>query len=398
MFSSTGNKLPIQSHETYSRRWTVWRRILRRILPLLFCYAYENAPSLKDNYIVICNHVCNLDPWLCGLSFKDSMYYLAGEQILRLGWISRFIVKNFGIISKIKGKSDATAVISMIKHIKAGHNVCFFPEGNRTFNGLTGKIDAAAAKLIKISSVPLITFRFEGGYFTSPRWSSAFSLRRGWMHGHVIRIYQKDEIAGMTQEKLLECIQADLAEDAYARQALKHIKYKARKRAIGLESALFLCPCCGRYDSLETKGSCVYCTHCGAESVYTVYGTLAGSFKFQTITDWDMWQTKKLYADIDAAGKGTVLLNAPYVELSVITSGHKEKKLASGELLFYKDRLTVADYQVKLETIIGMQISLRKVLLFSCKDGLNYQIMSKSLKNGRKFALAYNHLFPQNGG
>jgi DNA-directed RNA polymerase subunit RPC12/RpoP len=218
------------------------------------------------------------------------------------------------------------------------------------------------------------------------------------MYGHVVRVYREKEISGMTQDRLLSCIRADLAEDAYARQALQHIKYRAWKRAEGLEAALFICPECGAYDSLETKGSSICCTHCGAQAVYTVYGTFRGGFRFHAVTDWDGWQTKKMQTDIDGAENGAVLLSAPYAELSVVGNDHDEKRLAAGTVRFYADKLTVADYTVKLETLTGMQISLRKVILFSCRDGRNYQLTSKSLKNGRKFALAYNHLFPAHGG
>ena len=47
-------------------------------------------------------------------------------------------------------------------------NVCVFPEGNRTWDGVTAKFLPSIGKLARSSGASLVTYKLTGGYFASP--------------------------------------------------------------------------------------------------------------------------------------------------------------------------------------------------------------------------------------
>ena len=114
--------------------WRLFRPLVRLIL--FFRFNYRCAPvSLKGPYIVVCNHVTDWDPLLVGGAFRHQMYFLASEHIMRLGFVSRLLDWLVHPIVRQKGGSAAGAVKEMLRALKSGCSVAFFPEGNRTWDG-----------------------------------------------------------------------------------------------------------------------------------------------------------------------------------------------------------------------------------------------------------------------
>ena len=131
----------------------------------------------------------------------------------------------------MKGTTDAIAALNTIRTVKKGTNVCLFAEGNRSYNGVTGPIFPATGKLAKATGAPLVTYRFEGGYLTTPRWSR--STRKGYMRGYVVNVYSPEQLKQMTPEEVNEHIREDIMEDAFDRptdQALSLQGQRPRKR------------------------------------------------------------------------------------------------------------------------------------------------------------------------
>ena len=94
---------------------------------------------------------------------------------------------------------------------------------NCSFNGVTGEIPPATGKLAKAAGASLITYRFEGGFLSQPRFS--VKARKGKITGHLVHIYKPEELKTMSDEQMNEAIKRDLYEDAYAVQDEKMIPY-----------------------------------------------------------------------------------------------------------------------------------------------------------------------------
>ena len=104
----------------------------------------------------------------------------------------------------------------ILAKLRDGRNVALFPEGNRSFNGLSGDFPPATGKLVKKSGATLVTYRLHGGYLTTPRWST--SLRKGKLWGEIAGIYSPEKLKAMTEDEVNRAIRHDLFVDAYADQ------------------------------------------------------------------------------------------------------------------------------------------------------------------------------------
>ena len=109
----------------------------------------------------------------------------------------------------MKGRQGAKTVKQMLRALQEGHRVCIFPEGNRSFNGVTMDMETSIAKVAKKSKAKLVTFRIEGGYLTQPRWST--TTRRGKTRGRLINVYTPEQLAEMSDGQISEAIITDLS-------------------------------------------------------------------------------------------------------------------------------------------------------------------------------------------
>ncbi len=241
----------------HKRVFAFCRVMLGGILKRIYRFHPEKAQIGKGPFLITANHNGELDPALLALSFSEHMYFVSSEHVFRKGFISWLLVYFFAPISRVKGMTDATAALNIIRHIKKGTNVCLFAEGNRSYNGVTGPIFPATGKLAKATGAPLVTYRFEGDYLTSPRWSK--TTRKGYMRGYVVNVYSPEQLKQMTPEEVNDHIRADIWEDAFERQLKKPYEFKGKELAKVGKRAVFL-PKCGKTGTLHSEGDVFSCT------------------------------------------------------------------------------------------------------------------------------------------
>lgn len=378
----------------HKRIWTVLRFLLKPFFIFIFKFKFEKAPNLKEPYLVLSNHNSDLDPALMAFSFPKQMYFVASEHVYRRGLISKLLYWAFKPIAKMKGSSDAVTVMQTIRMLRSGKNVCLFPEGNRSFNGRTGPIMEATGKLVKVSNVSLVTYKFEGGYFTSPRWG--FGIRRGKLFGHVENVYTKEALKEMSAEEITNLIIKDLEENAYKRQLEDPIKYKGKKLAEGMESAVCICPKCSKIDSILTKKDKVWCSECGISSHYSQYGLFDDNFPFKTIEAWDDFQTDYINKLIDKSNPDEILFQNKDVLMNTVSQDHKTIEIGKGcismcsnKLLFITDN-NETSIDLKIEDITDMSIYGKCSLVWSDIKGVHYEIRPENIINMRKYLAVFN--------
>ena len=304
------------------------------IFSRIFRFRYKKpAADIEGPYIVLANHNMDCDPILVGIAFKRQMYFVASEHIFRRQWLSKLLVRYLDPIARKKGTTAAGTVLEMARRAKKGYNLALFPEGDRSFTGRTDRVHPTVGKLVKKLGIKVITYRIRGGFLTTPRWS--YSMRKGLVDGEIVHIYPKEEVAAMTADELLQRINEDLYVDAYEDQQKMHIAYKGKNLAEGLETALWICPECGRIGSMSTKGDTISCT-CGMHAHYDQYGMLTGT-KFSTFTEWYDWQRAEFDRRID---EGTVEM--PKEKVTVVElNGEEQTKVAEGSISVGANRITV---------------------------------------------------------
>lgn len=388
-----------------------WHRFVYKILQIVMNpilkkklnYSYVKYFPTNHPYIVLANHNTDYDPLLLGLAFPNQIYYVASEHIFRWGFVSKLINFLVAPIPRVKGTTEIQTVMNILRRLKAGANVCMFAEGNRSFTGETGEIPVSTGKLIKKSGVSLITFRFDGGYFTSPRWSK--KLRKGRMVGRVVKEYSPQELKSMTWEEVTSAIKNDLYVDAYEEQKENPISYEGANLAENLETALYLCPKCNRIETIKSKGDRLFCD-CGLDLKYNTYGYLVSNNNakppFETILDWSRFQDERLKEEMER------IKNLPADELIYSDEDQtlwkadrgKNKLIGKGTLRLYNDRLVFdcndnEKYSFELKDLSDLGIIGQMVIAFATNDRQAYEIKSDYPRNALKYREIIKYLKDQ---
>ena len=389
--------------EKYKRHqifWKIIRFIAPSVLKPLYKYSYELAPKLEPPYLVFSNHNGDLDPALVALSFPQQMYFVASEHVYRAGFASKILRFVFEPIAKRKGTADAVTVMKSIRALREGKNVCIFPEGQKSFNGITGEINIATGKLVKASKASLVTYKLEGGYFTTPRWGKG--IRKGKMHGSIVNIYNKEDLEKLSPEEITDLVKKDLYEDAYQKQSQNPIAYKGKNLAEGIEHALCLCPECKQIDTLFSKKNSVFCKNCDFTTSIDIYGYFDESCKFKTVLQWDEFQQEELKKLIQekSSEKSEFIFSNDEVTLKTVKAEHQEEIIGTGKFSMFTDKFifnSVKDekeisLEIPQKNIVDISMYGKQALVFSDNNGNYYELTSKNIINVRKFIFCFKYL------
>ena len=365
------------------------RIVAAPFIALSMRYSFRREKGPKAPSLIISNHNTDLDPALVAMAFTRHMYFLASEHAFRGGFPSKVLKALFEPIALNKAMIDIVATKEMLRRVKAGANVCLFAEGDRSFNGLTGSISASTAKLVKTSGAQLITFRIEGGYFTSPRWSK--TTRKGKMRGGVVGIYPAAQLKTMTEEEVLEIIIRDTFEDAYARQTDWGTQYKGKSLAENIETALYMCPSCKKIATIHSEGSRLHCA-CGFEAFYTDTGYLKGeNIPFKTITEWGQWQSEQLGEVISGNIEGP-LCSDEHQSLFSVRAAQAAVFESEGSMYIDRKSLHCAGRTFNLSDLARLAVTGQMTLQFALKDGTTYEIKSSHPRSALKYRDIFHHL------
>lgn len=362
--------------------------LAKRLMKRLLNYEATLGPKVEGPILVLSNHVTDFDPFLVGLSFLEHMYFVAGENVLRMGFLSKIATRYASLIQRVKGTTDAEAALQILRTLKKGRNVCMFAEGNRTFTGETLPIAPATAKLVKLSRSTLVTYRLTGGYLSTPRWSA--HRRKGRMSGGPVGVYAPGELKGMSEAEVLELLKRDLYENAYETQKKDPVAYRGKALAETLETALYLCPRCHGIDTLHSAGDRFFCD-CGLSMTMDEFGFFQGDdLPFETPLDWDRWQTGEMEKLAKTLGEEAAFSD-PDQTLNRKEDDHSLTPLATGTMALYRDRLTVGEYSFPLRDLRGIGLIQRQGMVFSTADG-DFAITADRLRCVRKYQTLFDFL------
>jgi len=356
------------------------------ILKRKFRYKFKKQLGPTAPSLIVVNHCTNFDPALVALGFSEHMYFLASEHAFRAGFASKVLKTLFDPIPFNKARADVFAIKEMIRRLRAGENVCVFPEGDMSFAGTTMPISASIAKLAKTSGADLITYRLEGGYFTSPRWAK--TLRKGEIGGEAIRRYSSHELKEMSEDQVLQVIERDLHEDAYQRQKSRLVCYSGKNLAENIETAFYLCPNCKKIGTIRSKGDRFFCD-CGLEGIYTETGTLEGDkLPFLTLTEWGSWQGEVIAEVVKNVGDDIICSDEGQLLYEVHAAAYKTP-VGEGLMSINNKVFHCVGKDFPLDSITKFAIVGQMTLLFAVKDGANYEVRSTIPRS----ALKYREIF-----
>ena len=378
-------------YKFHQRVYRLLSPVVRRWLGRRLNLSYPPAPELPDCFLLISNHVTNLDMFTVGLTLRRHMYFVATEHIFRLGFISRLIRFLADPIPIAKGGSTSGAVLEILRRLRAGRSVCLFAEGNCSWDGRAIDIPEATGKMVRKAKVPLVTVRIIGGYFGFPRWG--YTGRKGPVHCEVAGVYQPEELAKMKGDEINRLILRDIGEDAYERQLADPVPYPGKALSRGIEHTLLACPKCGRIGTVTSTDDAFSCG-CGLRGSYDEYGMLHGDgFDFKTIRDWEDWQRGFFAAQpAPEADKPETVFTSDEGMVLYSVGGHRAKKFAEGTLSASDRGLHFGELFFPFADMAALAVRLRGTVTFSMKDGAYYELKKadKSDYSGRKYKCLFD--------
>ena len=120
--------------------------IMFPFLTILFPTRILNKKRLpkakKQNVIVACNHMSNMDIPILAIKFCRKFTYIGKKELFKnklFGWL----LKKFDVIPVDRSKADLGAIKKVFAAIKRKRHVCICPQGTRS---KPGEIDEATVK------------------------------------------------------------------------------------------------------------------------------------------------------------------------------------------------------------------------------------------------------------
>jgi 1-acyl-sn-glycerol-3-phosphate acyltransferase len=105
------------------------------------------------------------------------------------------------------------------------------------------------------------------------------------------RLFTPEQLETMSVEEIAKAVEERLYYDEYAwLETRPNYRYRSKKLAKGLENILAICPKCGKYHTIVTKGRQISCEHCGFLTNLDDRYKFDAGFTFDTISAWYHWQ------------------------------------------------------------------------------------------------------------
>jgi hypothetical protein len=315
-----------------------------------------------------------------------------------MGIKSKILMFCFSPIARAKTMNETQTVITIFRRIKDKCNICIFAEGNASFDGETCEIQPSIGKLIKRAGVSFVTYRFQGSYFTFPRW--ARFIHRGKMEGSLVQIYSQEKTVSMSENEIYEAIKKDISISAYAEQKIKPVVYRGKNRAQYLETVLYCCPKCKLFSTLTSRGDLLSCV-CGFQVRFNelCYFEIPSSDRdeppFKTITGWTNWQKKvieNLAGTLNGMDRSVPIFTDADQKLYEVQRAVSNTLIAEGKLCLYKDRLSLITDEGEgktidfpFGTIIEMSVFAMMRIIFSTNERKLFEIHSKHPRSALKY-------------
>lgn len=134
--------------------------LFHTILPVR--YEHLERIQLDAPFILIGNHLSNMDPIIAALAVKRyQLHFLAKKELGKVG-IARWFLTTLHTIFVDRHNSDMEAMRACMKVMREGGALCVFPEGTRHHQGLMEEIESGVALMALRSGAPMIPVYIQG--------------------------------------------------------------------------------------------------------------------------------------------------------------------------------------------------------------------------------------------
>lgn len=255
--------------------------------------------GVKAPYLLLCNHNAFMDFMVASRAIWPARanFIVAIDGFLKREWLLRFI----GCICTRKFTTDLPLVKNMLRAAKRGDVVVLYPEARYSLCGTTAVLPDSVGKLAKKMGVPVVVLLCHGHHINSPFWNLRDRGVKG-TEAELTCILTPQELTELSVEAINARIRAAFQYDEYAWQKERGIRVTKPWRAEGLHKVLYQCPACGAEYRMDSKGTRLFCTACGAGWQMTELGELrseTGETRFSHIPDWYEWERENVRREVE---------------------------------------------------------------------------------------------------
>ena len=371
----------------------------------LFYYPVKLFARLKDGFItevsdkiptgpaiILSNHLTTYDPINLCLSFKETLYTVTTDDVFNKRLAGWFLKTYLNPIPKSKSVSDLKCVKTILKVLKEGYKVALFPEGNRSYTGKLCYVNDSIAKLCKIAKCPIIIYNMEGGYAVDPRWGRAH--RKGEVHCTLRTIISKEDVLNYSQEELYNKIVENLTVSPYKYE----IGLKNKRISEYIERAIYYCPNCDSFETINSHIDRVYCLKCGYELRYKhnmTFDLIKGEKNVKTVEEWYNIQSKKMESFDPKAIDGKIFEDYGVTLYSVVRFRRKKPIIKNGHLVMTNKEIYIEGQHKKtiipIDTIREGCVVMKNKANFYVEDYL-YQFKGRVRFSALKYVELYHHI------
>jgi 1-acyl-sn-glycerol-3-phosphate acyltransferase len=248
---------------------------LRKLLKFIFNLRPVGQDQIprRGPVLLLANHSNLFDPiWLYDMIHRP-IHYVVTENVFRSSVLD-FLIHNFGGFPMRKGGIDRYVLDNIRQLLKKGLVVGVYPEGIRTWDGLTYPIREGIATMIRMYKVPVVCCRLEGAYLCLPRWASKY--RRLPVRGVFKHLYDADSIPS-SKSQIISDISSFLKSREYE-LTFDERRYRASGLAQNITTLLYRCPNCWTMEGLKVvkplKTNRIRCASCSSSWMITLSGRM----------------------------------------------------------------------------------------------------------------------------
>ncbi len=339
----------------------------------LFCgFRCKDRYKIKkgERVVAVSNHQTDIDPFCLLPCFNRPVFPVATDSIFSGRFLGKFF-HYLGVIPKKKGATDLRSSIEMSKTIKDGGSLMLFPEGNRAYAEFQYFVSPSIIKFIRKTGATLLIFGLHGGSGVSPRFKR--KNRRGKFWGELKKVITPEEFSKRTDEEIFEEMMSLIK--IYDSESGE--KYKSSSRAEYIERMFFICPACGKMQTVYSKKHEIFCKNCGKIAEYTEdLGFIGeGSFPFTKTVEWWNYQ-KQAVKNLETKEGETIFSDE--VKLLLSDPFCKRKLLFKGVLRITPEYIECGEQKFFVKDIEAATVVSGKTFIFS------YLGHDYSVKSGRK--------------
>ena len=145
----------------------------KAIAKTFFNYRVVGAENMIEEgpCIIAANHCSYLDPPLVGVACKRAIHYLARKSLLDIPVLGP-ILPELNVIPVDQKNADRSALMGIIRVVRAGGAALIFPEGTRSPDGKLQPAQPGIGMIVAKTGAPVVPVRISGSYEAFPRGSS----------------------------------------------------------------------------------------------------------------------------------------------------------------------------------------------------------------------------------